>query len=112
MGTWTSGPRGWWESHKGDEQGKPWLAARLRRPSLSSRRVPRGIRWNEEVCNAQKVGPGVREYRRPRRGVLSPVIVACTIVARNYLAQAQVLVDSFRDHHPDGSFHVLVIDDP
>ena len=44
--------------------------------------------------------------------MLFPVIVACTIVARNYLAQSQVLVDSFRDHHPDGSFHVLVIDDP
>lgn len=37
---------------------------------------------------------------------------ACTIVARNYLAQAQVLVDSFRKFHPDGSFHVLLIDDP
>ena len=40
------------------------------------------------------------------------MIVAGTIVARNYLAQAQVLVDSFRDHHPDGEFYVLVVDDP
>jgi len=37
---------------------------------------------------------------------------ACTIVARNYLAQAQVLVDSFRVHHPDGEFVVLLLDDP
>lgn len=37
---------------------------------------------------------------------------ACTIVARNYLAQAQVLVDSFRTHHPDGTFDVVLIDDP
>jgi glycosyltransferase involved in cell wall biosynthesis len=37
---------------------------------------------------------------------------ACTIVARNYLAQAQVLVDSFRRHHPEGTFDVLLIDDP
>ena len=37
---------------------------------------------------------------------------ACTIVARNYLAQAQVLVDSFRKHHPDGTIDVLLIDDP
>ena len=36
----------------------------------------------------------------------------CTIVARNYLAQAQVLVDSFRKHHPDGTFDVLLVDDP
>lgn len=40
------------------------------------------------------------------------MIHACTIVARNYLAQAQVLVDSFREHHPDGTFHVLLVDDP
>ena len=37
---------------------------------------------------------------------------ACTIVARNYLAQAQVLADSFRVHHPDGEFVVLLVDDP
>jgi glycosyltransferase involved in cell wall biosynthesis len=37
---------------------------------------------------------------------------ACTIVARNYLAQAQVLVDSFRRHHPEGTFDVLLIDEP
>jgi glycosyltransferase involved in cell wall biosynthesis len=37
---------------------------------------------------------------------------ACTIVARNYLAQAQVLVDSFRRHHPDGTFDVLLVDEP
>jgi glycosyltransferase involved in cell wall biosynthesis len=40
------------------------------------------------------------------------MMVAGTIVARNYLAQAQVLVDSFLDHHPDGEFYVLVVDDP
>ena len=35
---------------------------------------------------------------------------ACTIVARNYLPQARVLAESFREHHPDGRFTVLVID--
>ncbi|WP_408896277.1 glycosyltransferase [Nocardioides sp. R1-1] len=40
------------------------------------------------------------------------VMHACTIVARNYLAQAQVLVDSFRRHHPEGTFDVVLIDDP
>lgn len=40
------------------------------------------------------------------------VMHACTIVARNYLAQAQVLVDSFRKHHPDGTFDVVLVDDP
>src|SRR6266540_1108568 len=36
---------------------------------------------------------------------------ACTIVARNYLAHARVLARSFREHHPDGRFHALVVDD-
>ena len=35
---------------------------------------------------------------------------ACTIIARNYLAQARVLARSFRQHHPAGRFTVLVID--
>jgi glycosyltransferase involved in cell wall biosynthesis len=36
----------------------------------------------------------------------------CTIIARNYLAQARVLARSFKEHHPDGTCTVLVIDDP
>jgi glycosyltransferase involved in cell wall biosynthesis len=35
---------------------------------------------------------------------------ASTIVARNYLAQAHVLVESFVEHHHDIPFHTLVID--
>jgi glycosyltransferase involved in cell wall biosynthesis/SAM-dependent methyltransferase len=36
----------------------------------------------------------------------------CTIIARNYLAQARVLARSFKEVHPDGNCTVLVIDDP
>jgi len=36
---------------------------------------------------------------------------ACTIIARNYLAHARVLADSFFEHHPSSSFTVLVVDD-
>ncbi|HJZ36546.1 MAG TPA: glycosyltransferase, partial [Solirubrobacterales bacterium] len=36
----------------------------------------------------------------------------CTIIARNYLAQARVLAGSFKKFHPDGNCTVLVIDDP
>jgi glycosyltransferase involved in cell wall biosynthesis/SAM-dependent methyltransferase len=36
---------------------------------------------------------------------------ACTIIAKNYLAYARVLARSFAEHHPDGTFSVLVIDD-
>jgi len=35
----------------------------------------------------------------------------CTIVARNYLTQADVLAQSFTRFHPDYRFSVLVIDD-
>jgi len=35
----------------------------------------------------------------------------CTIIAKNYVAQARVLADSFLEHHPDGTCSVLVIDD-
>src|SRR4051812_34285190 len=35
---------------------------------------------------------------------------ACTIIAKNYLAHARVLAQSFREHHPDGRFTVLIID--
>ena len=36
----------------------------------------------------------------------------CTIIARNYVAHARVLAESFKAHHPEGSCSVLVIDDP
>ncbi|HET9767562.1 MAG TPA: glycosyltransferase [Thermoanaerobaculia bacterium] len=36
--------------------------------------------------------------------------VACTIVANNYLAYARVLAESFLAAHPDGTFHVLIVD--
>ncbi|MEM8962837.1 MAG: hypothetical protein AAGD38_15235, partial [Acidobacteriota bacterium] len=35
---------------------------------------------------------------------------ACTIVSKNYLAYARVLARSFREHHPDGRFFVLLVD--
>jgi glycosyltransferase involved in cell wall biosynthesis/SAM-dependent methyltransferase len=35
----------------------------------------------------------------------------CTIIAKNYLAQARVLARSFAEHHPGVRFHVLVIDE-
>ena len=34
----------------------------------------------------------------------------CTIIAKNYAAQARVLARSFAEHHPDGRFFALVID--
>jgi glycosyltransferase involved in cell wall biosynthesis/SAM-dependent methyltransferase len=36
----------------------------------------------------------------------------CTIIARNYVAHARVLAESFQKIHPDGTCSVLVIDDP
>ena len=39
------------------------------------------------------------------------LVTACTIIARNRLAHARVLADSFLAHHSDGVISVLVIDD-
>ena len=36
----------------------------------------------------------------------------CTIIARNYVAHARVLAESFKRIHPDGTCSVLVVDDP
>jgi len=38
------------------------------------------------------------------------VIATATIVARNYLPHARVLSNSFRHHHPDIPFFVLIVD--
>lgn len=38
-------------------------------------------------------------------------VIACTIIARNYLPQARVLFESFQRFHPHAEFFVLVIDD-
>ena len=39
-------------------------------------------------------------------------VVACTIVAHNYLPMARLVARSFLDHHPNGRFVVAVIDRP
>ncbi len=36
----------------------------------------------------------------------------CTIIARNYVAHARVLAESFLEVHPEGTCSVLVIDEP
>jgi SAM-dependent methyltransferase/glycosyltransferase involved in cell wall biosynthesis len=35
----------------------------------------------------------------------------CTIIAKNYVAHARVLAQSYKEHHTGGTCHVLVIDD-
>src|SRR5947207_12968779 len=37
--------------------------------------------------------------------------VACTIVSPNYLAFARILARSYRTHHPDHEFYVLIVAD-
>ncbi len=38
-------------------------------------------------------------------------MIAFTICARNFPAQAHVLPDGLRNHHPDLSFHVALCDE-
>lgn len=37
---------------------------------------------------------------------------ALTIIARNYLPFARVLAKSFKDHHPESDFYIVIIDHP
>src|SRR5215210_1784943 len=40
-----------------------------------------------------------------------PAMNICTIIAKNYIAHARVLAQSYKEHHPEGTCHVLVIDE-
>lgn len=40
------------------------------------------------------------------------VFAACTIVAHNYLPQARILAESFRKHHPESDFYIVLVDRP
>lgn len=48
--------------------------------------------------------PPAAKHGAPRRA-------ACTIIAKNYLAYARTLAESFLAYHPDAAFYVLVVDD-
>ena len=50
-------------------------------------------------------------WRNARRCYLARALNVCTIIAKNYLAYARVLARSFAEHHPDGRFWTLIIDD-
>jgi glycosyltransferase involved in cell wall biosynthesis len=50
------------------------------------------------------------EVRREPVAEGSSTFAACTIVARNYLPQASVLIRSFLQHHPGANVYLLVVD--
>lgn len=41
-----------------------------------------------------------------------PDFAACTIVAHNYLPLAKIVARSFKQHHPESAFYIVVIDRP
>ena len=45
-------------------------------------------------------------------GTVMGTFAAVTIVAHNYLPQARILAESFREHHPEDTFYVVVVDRP
>jgi len=47
----------------------------------------------------------------PTDGEPALMVTVCTIAARNYIAHVRVLASSFLQHHPDGRFVFLLIDD-
>jgi glycosyltransferase involved in cell wall biosynthesis len=55
-------------------------------------------------ASSAKPSPGRPIHRTPCDSA------ACTIISKNYLAQARVLAKSFRKHHPNTPFFVLLVD--
>ena len=88
-----------------------------RRAHGAARHRPRGVR-----PDLGRVGPRRRRRGRPVRPRVGGargarrshggrrMMNACTIVARNYLAQASALADSFVAANPDGVFTIFAID--
>ncbi|HKV42878.1 MAG TPA: glycosyltransferase [Blastocatellia bacterium] len=60
-----------------------------------------------EVVSRQ---PNRAKLSREKRGI-SPKRGACTIIAKNYLAFARTLAQSFLSFHPDNKFYVLIVDE-
>lgn len=52
-----------------------------------------------------------REQSNGRRVEVNPQRAACTIIAKNYLAYARTLAQSFLSVHADHKFYVLVVDE-
>ena len=63
----------------------------------------------ELVVNQDKCSNKLEKFiNEPDSDANTPTI--CTIVTKNYLAQARCLVDSFLEHHPQGRAFVLLVD--
>ena len=60
-----------------------------------------------EVVSRQ---PNRAKLNRKKRGT-SPNRGACTIIAKNYLALARTLAQSFLSFHPDNKLYVLIVDE-
>src|SRR3954447_5298387 len=77
----------------------PWIEASV---SLSERARP------------SRVGIHRESWTIDRPTLTSPTssMRICTIIARNYLAQARVLAESYAAHNGGGPTTVLVVDDP
>ncbi|HEY8490962.1 MAG TPA: methyltransferase domain-containing protein, partial [Dehalococcoidia bacterium] len=62
----------------------------------------------------EKVRAALEQPSGPAQGALpEPNLegaAACTVISKNYLPQARVLVDSFLEHHPGVPFYVLLAD--
>src|SRR5664280_2450470 len=83
---------------------RPWIEFQGPK-SQQTRQYYLGRTGTSCVCHGGACCPGSRR----RRSVLG--VHAYTIVSRAYVPQARVLARSFSEHHPDGQFWALLIDD-
>src|SRR5437588_1601306 len=65
----------------------------------------RGTDFSSIRLNPVGVSQNLPEVLRQRAG-----FAGCTIIAKNYIAMARVLADSFKRFHPESPFFALLLD--
>jgi glycosyltransferase involved in cell wall biosynthesis len=91
---------------------------RLTAPIRDLTTMVRGVKKKTRKGTARRKTVRAQEPQAspvPRTAVKTEVVpdhplAACTVVSKNYLGQARVLVDSFKEIHPDIPFYVLLAD--
>jgi glycosyltransferase involved in cell wall biosynthesis len=77
-------------------------------------RLSAPLRWGGPLLSASRNRKRPSEIVQGESTIVSGFpenLVACTIVAKNYLSQARVLTDSFLKYHPTSMVFVLLVDE-
>src|SRR5215207_7982369 len=51
-----------------------------------------------------------QQFKKKMSILANSSVAACSVIARNYLSYANVLSQSYYQHHPNGRFYLLIVD--